>query len=87
MNPKGLVAAAPMTSQMSIFMRWASSAISFTSAMLTERKMFSRSLASSAASGVESRTTSSHTVRYSASARSPQAGVRPPTSLGVFRTV
>ena len=51
MKPKGLVAAASMTSQMSMSMRSASIASSLTSAMLTERKMFSSSLAISAASG------------------------------------
>ena len=55
MNPYGLVAAASTTSQMSMPMRSASIAISLTSAMLTERKMFSSSLESSATSGVETR--------------------------------
>ena len=50
-----------MTSQMSMPMRSASIAISLTSAMLTERKMFSSSLDSSATSGVETGTTSSQT--------------------------
>ena len=45
--------AASTTSQMSIPMRSASIAISLTSAMFTERKMFSSSLESSATSGVE----------------------------------
>ena len=44
-----------MTSQMSIPIRSARMASSLTSAMLTERKMFSSSLAISAASGVETR--------------------------------
>jgi hypothetical protein len=55
MNPWGLVEAASMTSQMSMPMRSVSIASSLTSAMFTERKMFSRSLVSSAASGVETR--------------------------------
>ena len=57
MKPNGLVAAASTTSQMSIPMRSASIASSLTSAMLTERKMFSSSLDSSATSGVETGTT------------------------------
>ena len=61
MKPYGLVEAASTTSQMSMPMRSASIAISLTSAMLTERKMFSSSLESSATSGVETRTTSSQT--------------------------
>ena len=55
--------------------------------MLTDRKMFSSSLVSSAASGVETRTISSQTSRYSASARSVQASVRPATTFGVLRRV
>jgi hypothetical protein len=62
MNPNGLVEAAPITSQMSIPMRWVRTASSLTSAMFTERKMFSSSLASSAASGEETCTISSQIV-------------------------
>ncbi len=51
MNPNGFVAAASTTSQTSMSMRSQSCASSFTSAMLTERKMFSSSFVSSAASG------------------------------------
>ena len=61
MKPYGLVAAASTTSQMSIPIRSHSIASSFTSAMLTERKTFSSSFVSSAASGVETGTTSSQT--------------------------
>ncbi len=61
MNPYGLVAAASTTSQILRPIRSASIASSLTSAMFTERKMFSSSLAISAASGVETRTISSHT--------------------------
>ena len=57
MNPYGFVAAASTTSQMSMPIRSLSIASSLTSAMLTERKMFSSSLVISAASGVETRTT------------------------------
>ncbi len=53
MNPNGFVAAAPITSQTSICIRSHSWASSLTSAMLTERKMFSSSFVSSAASGDE----------------------------------
>ena len=59
MKPKGLVEAASITSQMSMPSRSHSIASSLTSAMLTERKMFSSSFVSSAASGAETRTTSS----------------------------
>jgi hypothetical protein len=72
---------------MSIPMRSVSIAISLTIAMLTDRKMFSSSLVSSAASGVETRTISSHTSRYSSSARSPHASVSPPITFGVLRSV
>ena len=46
---EGLRAAASITSQMSMPMRWPSIFNSFTSAMLTQRKIFSRSLVISAA--------------------------------------
>ena len=59
MNPNGFVAAASTTSQTSIPIRSQSCASSLTSAMLTERKMFSSSLLSSATSGEETSTTSS----------------------------
>ena len=57
MKPNGFVAAASTTSQMSIPIRSQSTASSLTSAMLTARKVFSRSFVSSAASGVETRWT------------------------------
>ena len=63
MNPYGLVAAASTTSQMSMPMRSHRIASSLTSAMFTERKTFSSSLVSSAASGVETATISSQTSR------------------------
>ena len=59
MKPYGLVAAASTTSQTSMSIRSHSIASSLTSAMFTARKMFSSSLVSSAASGVETSTTSS----------------------------
>ena len=52
-----------MTSQMSRPMRSVSIESSLTSAMFTERKMFSSSLVSSAASGEDTRTTVSQTWR------------------------
>ena len=61
MNPYGLVDAASITSQMSMPMRSARIASSLTSAMLTDRKMFSSSFESSATSGVETGTISSQT--------------------------
>jgi hypothetical protein len=82
-----LVAAASTTSQMSTPMRSASIASSLTSAMLTERKMFSSNLAISAASGPDTRTISSHTRPYSSAARSVQRSVMPPTILAVLRSV
>ena len=63
MNPYGFVAAASVTSQMSMPMRSHRIASSLTSAMFTERNTFSSSLVSSAASGVETSTISSHTSR------------------------
>ena len=56
MKPNGLVAAASMTSQTSIFIRSHRMASSFTSAMFTLRKMFSRSFVISATSGLPTRT-------------------------------
>ena len=53
MKPNGFVAAASTTSQTSMPIRSQSCASSLTSAMLTERKMFSSSFVSSAASGEE----------------------------------
>ncbi len=63
MNPNGLVAAASITSQTSIPIRPQRRASSLTSAMLTERKMFSSSFVSSAASGEETSITWSTAVR------------------------
>ena len=61
MKPNGFEAAASITSQTSMPSLSQSIAISLTSAMLTERKMFSSSLESSAASGLVTSTTSSQT--------------------------
>ena len=56
MNPNGLVAAASTTSQMSTPSRSAMRAVSFTSPMLTARKVFSRILLSSATSALDTGT-------------------------------
>lgn len=55
MNPNGLVAAASMTSQMSMPIRSHIIAISLINAMLTLRKVFSSSLDISATFGVEAK--------------------------------
>ncbi len=87
MKPNGLVAAASTTSHTSMSMRSQSCASSLTSAMLTERKMFSSSFVSSAASGVETTCTSSIAFRYSAAAASVDAALMPPTIFGVVFVV
>ena len=82
MNPNGFVAAASMTSQTSRPIRSHSSASWLTNAMFTFRKTFSRSLASSAASGEDSSMTLSLIRPSSAAARCVAAGVVAPTSRG-----
>jgi len=57
MKPKGFVFAASMTSQTLIPMRSSTSFISLARAMFTARKMFSRSFAASATSGLDTGTT------------------------------
>ena len=52
--------------------------------MLTDRKVSSRSLTSSAVSVDDTRTTLSMQVLYSATATSVHSGVIPPTTFGVF---
>jgi hypothetical protein len=79
-----VVDAASITSQISIPIRSVSSASSLTRAMLTARKMFSSSFVSSATSGVPTRMILSQTIRYTASAASPQASVSPPITFGVL---
>ena len=59
MNPKGFVAAASMTSQTSTPSLSHTIAISFARPMFTDRKVFSSSFASSAASGEETGTSRS----------------------------
>jgi hypothetical protein len=55
--------------------------------MLTERKMFSRSFVSSAASGEETRCTRSIALPYSSAAASVEASSMPPTTFGTFVVV
>ena len=57
MKPNGFVAAASTTSHTSMPISWQRVDISLTSAMFTCRKVFSRSLASSAARQEDSATT------------------------------
>ena len=72
MNPKGLLAAASITSQTSTPNRSHMIASSFTSPMLIIRKVFSSSLAISAASAVLTRTTVCSAWAYQAAATSEQ---------------
>ena len=85
MKPNGFVAAASMTSHTSRPIRSHSRASWLTNAMLTLRKTFSRSFASSAASGEDSSTTWSLMQRRSAAARVVAVGVMPPTRRGTLR--
>ena len=88
MKPNGFVAAASTTSQTSMPIRSQSCASSLTSAMLTERKMFSSSFVSSAASGDETRWTrvDRAAVERRRAPRS-QASSMPPTTFGTFFVV
>ena len=86
MNPNGFVAAASTTSQTSMPIRSQSCASSLTSAMLTDRKMFSSSFVSSAASGDETVCTVPIAVPYSSAARREHSSVIPPTTLGTSFT-
>ena len=72
-----------MTSHTSTPMRSQRIAVSFTSAMFTLRKTFSRILVISATSGVDTGTRLSKACPYTCSTRSVHAGVRPPTTFGV----
>jgi hypothetical protein len=85
MNPKGLVFAASTTSQMLTPMRSETCSSSFIMAMFTQRKMFSSSLVISAARVEVTGTTVSMQCEYIATAARRQAGVTPPTTLGVLR--
>src|SRR3979411_1541735 len=87
MNPNGLVAAVATTFQTSTPSLLQMMAISFARAMLTARKVFSSSLATSATAVDETGTTVSTRHRYNAVAISRHAGVTPLTTLGVFLRV
>ena len=87
MKPNGLVAAASMTSRMSIPMASQTIFSSLTRPMLTARWMFSRSLVISAARVEETGTTRSMTWPYRATPTSRHAGVTPPQTLGMVRVV
>ena len=82
MKPNGLVAAASTTSHTSMPIRSQSSASWLTRAMFTFRKTFSRSLASSAASGDDMGRTWSLIRPRSAAARSVAVAVVAPTRRG-----
>jgi hypothetical protein len=84
MNPNGFVPAASMTSHTSTPSLSQTIAISFTMAMFTARKVFSRSFTSSAVSVDETGTTVSMHAEYSSLASSVHAAVMPPTTFGVF---
>ena len=62
-------------------------AISFASAMLVARNVFSRSFTISAVMGDDTGTTLSTIAPYSCDATSVQAGVTPPITFGVFAMV
>ena len=83
MKPKGLVAAASITSQMSMPMRMPSIFSSFTSAIFTQRKMFSSSLVISAACVELTGTTLATICAYSDAAARPEGGFTPPTTFGI----
>ena len=88
MNPYGLVAAASITSQMSICMRSQSIASSLTSAMFTARNVFSRSFVSSATRADETGWTWPSVTTWSAAVASAVLSASiPPTTLGVFSIV
>ena len=85
MNPKGFVAAASTTSHTSRPIRSHSIASWLIRAMLTLRKMFSSSLAISAASGEDSSITVRLTCRNNCATLDVADFVSPPTSLGMSR--
>ena len=87
MKPNGFVDAAAITSQTDRPRRRHMIANSLTSAMLTDRNVFSKSLTISAVSGPETGTTWRVTRPYSVEARSRHASVMPPTTLGMSRSV
>ncbi|MNI57674.1 hypothetical protein D3C73_1127490 [compost metagenome] len=87
MKPNGLVAAASMTSQMSMPMRSHIIAISFTKAMFTLRNVFSSNLDISATFGEDTGTTVCTYLPYNAVPSLRQDSVVPPMTLGVLNVV
>src|SRR3977135_4640689 len=87
MNPKGLVAAASITSHGSTPILRQTNANSFASAMFTLRNVFSRSLEVSATRGLDTSNTLEVTFRYIAAASREHAAVTPPTTLGMQAVV
>ena len=83
MKPKGFVAAPSMISQISRPMRRLSCFSSFTSAILTQRKMFSSSFTISAARVQLTGTTFDTICAYIAAAARPLGGFAPPTTFGI----
>ncbi len=84
MNPNGFVLAARITSHTSMFIRSHNSAISFTSAMFTLRKIFSSSLVISAARALDTISTGAPMRFSSSAARCVARSFTPPTTLGVL---
>src|SRR5262249_61885673 len=82
MKPNGLVDAAAITSHTDRPSRRHMIANSLTSAMLTERNVFSKSFTISAVSGPETATTWRGTRAYSVAARSRAGAGVAPTALG-----
>ena len=86
-NPKGLVAAASITSHTSTPRRSHIKASSLTKPMLIMRKVFSSNLAISATSVEETGTTLSSAWLYQVEETSVHVSVIPPITLGVFLVV
>ncbi len=85
MKPKGLVAAASITSQVSRPRRAHMSATSLTRPTLTARKVFSSSLTISALSVDDTGTSVSMKLPYIARASARLTGEIAPSTLGVLR--
>src|SRR5207247_9675152 len=84
LKPYGLVAAASITSQTSSPMRSHNCVTWLTSAMLTFRKTFSRSLVISALAGDDTGTTRRVSLRNSNMARRVLSASHPPTTVGMW---
>ena len=83
MKPNGLVPAARITSHTSMPIGVSVVFSSFTSAMLTARKIFSSNLALSAISALDTSITSLMPLRYTAAASSVACLPTPPTNFGM----